>query len=715
MKNDIILCSDVINGQGGISEIISLYYKILNSNGINVHVWAYFDGGDNTSGISEEFIYLYNLETMEHEISKLHNPIFIVSTHEIYNHIYSYIKNERIVSFYMSNIITLLKPFSYEPWRFNINDFVNNFSEKDLILFLSRKEAQLFSNISNRNVDYLPAPFEEMEYNKITNINSNEIKIVWTGRIASKAKNSKFIIDLGIEIKKENLNIKIYIYSKIDLNFISQISKNGLSDVIVFMGYCTNKHTMYSDKDFFLLPSKYEGCSMSLKESITFNCFPLITDNSFSSNTFIPADLYIINPKDAIMIIKKCQKDNNYYSKKIAGIRKNLVENNGSKAIESKLFDIIENVNENYERRLIIDNECIDEMDILKNRKVELVKNNKNIEVYESITSQIEYVNTHKTIEEDNEYYSTKGVYPLRITKPPINVDGDLVSAIIVASNRDGLDKTLKSFMETDYQNIEIIVVNNTKKSDEFHNHNIKLSDGCKIVNTFDNLNASKARNMGFENSNGDYVIWFDDGDTVSKNGIAKLVEAQKIERVAVVWGRILFKNQEKEFESKYIPNLKGNFLKYMLYTLKEIPFSHPCTINTLFVSSTIKNIPWDDRYGRHQDKQFISSVFSLYDGFMIPDVVATFEISSYDNLHNKFENLKYKVFDAKEMLIDDFADHIKELNKNTQVDILSSNLEELCLPYLYTSNIKLGELKRKWEKKFNVQLNVNIEERKDV
>lgn len=100
-------------------------------------------------------------------------------------------------------------------------------------------------------------------------------------------------------------------------------------------------------------------------------------------------------------------------------------------------------------------------------------------------------------------------------------VEAPLVSIIIPVYNREGLiHKTLQNIIENKYRPLEVILVNDGSKD-----NSLKLLEEFKdshqsqdfIIKVFDqeNQGAPVARNLGYENSNGEYIQFLDSDDMI--------------------------------------------------------------------------------------------------------------------------------------------------------------------------------------------------------
>lgn len=102
----------------------------------------------------------------------------------------------------------------------------------------------------------------------------------------------------------------------------------------------------------------------------------------------------------------------------------------------------------------------------------------------------------------------------------------DLVSIIIPVYNREKMiQEVIKSCFSQSYENSEIIVVNDGSidKTSITVEQMQSYSPKIKLINQ-ENQGVSKARMTGLKFANGDYVMFLDSGDLISKDYISLLV-----------------------------------------------------------------------------------------------------------------------------------------------------------------------------------------------
>ena len=108
------------------------------------------------------------------------------------------------------------------------------------------------------------------------------------------------------------------------------------------------------------------------------------------------------------------------------------------------------------------------------------------------------------------------------------------VSVIIPAYNSAKyIKKCIDSLMIQNYNNLEVIVVNDGSKDNTL---DILKTYGDKIkIISVENGGAARARNIGLENATGDFILFLDGDDYYEKNCISDLVEFQENTKVDIV------------------------------------------------------------------------------------------------------------------------------------------------------------------------------------
>jgi glycosyltransferase involved in cell wall biosynthesis len=171
---------------------------------------------------------------------------------------------------------------STDPWRKWYHWFLERITKKwvDLIISNSYSAREVLikkGKIARKKIKVIPNGIEIPE--KIEKVNKDYIVIGSIGNL-KKAKGYFNLIKAGkIVIEKFN-NVKFYILGEGELKeeIVRRIEKNGLSEYFVLTGYIENIYEYLKIFDIFVLPSLWEGCPVSLLESMGYGIPPVATD-----------------------------------------------------------------------------------------------------------------------------------------------------------------------------------------------------------------------------------------------------------------------------------------------------------------------------------------------------------------------------------------------------------------------------------------------------
>ena len=135
-----------------------------------------------------------------------------------------------------------------------------------------------------------------------------------------------------------------------------------------------------------------------------------------------------------------------------------------------------------------------------------------------------------------------------------------LVSVIVPTYNGEKfIAQTLGAIINQDYENIEIIVVDDvsTDNTVEVAKKTLECSGRkFQLIRRTVNGHQSASRNTGLDASNGDYVIFFDHDDLAEKNFVSSLVrEAEDKNADLVFCGfRYFYKTENRYEPEKFLP-----------------------------------------------------------------------------------------------------------------------------------------------------------------
>lgn len=240
-----------------------------------------------------------------------------------------------------------------------------------------------------------------------------------------------------------------------------------------------------------------------------------------------------------------------------------------------------------------------------------------------------------------------------------------LVSIIVPVYNLEGyITKCIESLKTQTYQDLEIILIDDGSrdKSGIICDDYAKKDQRVKVIHT-NNGGQSRARNMGIDVAQGEYIMFVDGDDFLDTNCIQWCMEIfeqnPKIDIVSFAWNGF--------YENDIIlPGKKG---KYILVEKEE--FFSNINIISFYVWNKMyrKSVIADTRFivGRlHEEITFLEEVFDRM------------KLSAYSNskLYNyllKRDNATFSSFDKRRMYV--FDDMRKLINNLSEKNYVKSEL----------------------------------------
>lgn len=140
----------------------------------------------------------------------------------------------------------------------------------------------------------------------------------------------------------------------------------------------------------------------------------------------------------------------------------------------------------------------------------------------------------------------------------------ELVSVVIATYQRDySLERAIKSVIDQSYENLEVLVIDDNVM-DDYHEivdrivHSFSDSR-IKLYKNGRNLGGALSRNVGIDESKGDYIAFLDDDDVYLPTKIGKQYKLMKSdENIGLVYSYCDGVNKEGKVIKKYRYNERG-------------------------------------------------------------------------------------------------------------------------------------------------------------
>jgi len=219
----------------------------------------------------------------------------------------------------------------------------------------------------------------------------------------------------------------------------------------------------------------------------------------------------------------------------------------------------------------------------------------------------------------------------------------DLVSVIVPVYNVEKyLKKCIDSILNSDYKNIEIILVDDGSKDlsgiicDDYK----ESYNNIKVIHK-KNGGLSSARNAGIEVSAGEYILFIDSDDYITEKFVGHLVDTMNKYDVDVVQGNYE-KIDEKE-RSLYIPQIKNKSYHSKEDILEAFFIKENILVvawGKLYKKDLFKNISFKE--GRnHEDNIFIADLFEKINSYACVDMSGYKYLQRSDSIVNSSFNEK--------------------------------------------------------------------------
>ncbi|WP_316797801.1 glycosyltransferase family A protein [Pedobacter frigidisoli] len=245
---------------------------------------------------------------------------------------------------------------------------------------------------------------------------------------------------------------------------------------------------------------------------------------------------------------------------------------------------------------------------------------------------------------------------------------------------------TLTSLCNQSYRKLEIIVVNDGSKDDTLAQINT-INDPRIFVFSINRSGAASARNLAYQKSTGEYIIFFDGDDLIPKDFIQLQVESNNYQRDVVVvsgWGRF-YHDDTESFKEEPIFKEELSFKQWILrYWQACNPMTTPGRI--LMHRSIVDQAGlWNERLNLNDDLEFFTRVFLKTSKIIMNPAALFFYRSGIKGLSDKKGEAAYHSLYHSVYLSTQYA--IKAYGEQENIKTCCANMLQSCIYEIYPTN----------------------------
>lgn len=295
------------------------------------------------------------------------------------------------------------------------------------------------------------------------------------------------------------------------------------------------------------------------------------------------------------------------------------------------------------------------EMDYIDNSE-SLISNNDKIYGSEAYMFYKEYY-------KNNTSKSTANVSYEKCTEDPLTLSGKirepLISVIVPTFNRRKmLSKAINSVLNQEYNNIEIIIINDHSTDDtkEYLEELVKKNNNITVINNAENHNAGYNRNLGYKKSNGEFIIFLDDDDYYIDNKFfLKAISIHlKFKNLSFV-GANAFVEDIKE-NRLIVDNINISGLISNIYYLNNFQLNYRkphSTFTALFKKKVLEKLDFENMLMMNDSSIYLRSLL-INDAYILKNIIGVYlvhesNISKSLNVDFVIMNLNEKIWVKKE------------------------------------------------------------------
>lgn len=242
-----------------------------------------------------------------------------------------------------------------------------------------------------------------------------------------------------------------------------------------------------------------------------------------------------------------------------------------------------------------------------------------------------------------------------------------LVSVIIPTYKRaDKLLRAVNSVCRQSYENLQVLVVNDNERNDEFSMQLYSLMDTIKdqrvlLIEQEKHINGAAARNAGIKSATGEFIAFLDDDDVWAPTKIENQLKA--LSRLGKEYGGVstlFYSFLDKDVILESIPYKDGYIWEDILYRRCDVT-----TCSVLLRHSALDDAGYfDESLSRHQEIQLLSFFCKKYKIYLLREYLLYVDAWGENNPKpEKLIKVKQDFFNAVKPLTSDMPkSHVRTM-----------------------------------------------------
>ncbi len=270
---------------GGTEKMILTLVKNLNKNIFEIVFFCIKGEGKFTKKLKEENFKVYVVNLKKNPISFI--TLFFLIKRENLNILQSFLFVANILGRIYGKILgiklVISSQRSTDPWRKWYHWFLERITVRwvDLIVSNSYSAREILikkGKIPRKKIKVIPNGIEIPE--KIVKVEEKDYIIIGTVGNLRRAKGYFHLIEASKIVIEKFKNVRFYIVGEGELKkeILKRIKSYNLEQYFVLTGYIENIYDYLKIFDIFVLPSLWEGCPVSLLESMGYGIASIATD-----------------------------------------------------------------------------------------------------------------------------------------------------------------------------------------------------------------------------------------------------------------------------------------------------------------------------------------------------------------------------------------------------------------------------------------------------